>query len=105
MPQLRRPPHVLATPCRNRGFLQPLLAAVVLGITVSSGSRAQETPAGVASDERVVISDNLVPGEAAPPPTRSHDEHPWTIMERQPAVTDPRAAVEPEKLDSPRSLM
>jgi MscS family membrane protein len=46
-----------------------------------------------------------VPGEETAPPTKTHDEHPWSIAEQLPGTPFPRDVVEPEQLDSPRSLM
>lgn len=50
-------------------------------------------------------TDLQVPGEEAAPPTKTNDEHPWSIAEQLPGTPSPRDIVEPEQLDSPRSLM
>lgn len=49
--------------------------------------------------------DIQVPGEEALPPTKTNEQHPWSIAERFPGTPSPRDVVEPEQLDSPRSLM
>jgi MscS family membrane protein len=50
-------------------------------------------------------ADIQVPGEKAAPPAKTDDEHPWSIAEKFPGTPSPRDVVEPEQLDSPRSLM
>lgn len=72
------------------GLLVPLGAASVMG---------QTAPAG--KSEPAI----QVPGEEAAPPTKTDDEHPWSIAEQFPGTLSPRDVVEPEQLDSPRSLM
>ncbi|MEE2680851.1 MAG: mechanosensitive ion channel domain-containing protein [Planctomycetota bacterium] len=99
-----------------------LLAALVLGPgSMTSGSATAEssdpaapkqdasdakpgakTPAQQAKDLEI---DLQVPGEEKPPEGRVDDEHPWTVVEKLPVMTDPRGAVGVYHRDSPRSLL
>ncbi|MAJ46704.1 MAG: hypothetical protein CBC35_05275 [Planctomycetes bacterium TMED75] len=69
-----------------------------------SGSQSEQskTPEQQAKDLDI---DLRVPGEEKPPPARVDDEHPWTVVEKLPVMTDPRGAVGVYHRDSPRSLM
>ena len=49
--------------------------------------------------------DLQVPGEEKPPEGKVDDEHPWTVVEKLPVMTDPRGAVGVYHRNSPRSLM
>jgi MscS family membrane protein len=73
-----------------------------LGLLLLSGAAPAVGQAEPTSD---IKPDIQVPGEEALPPTKTHAEHPWSIAEQFPGTSSPRDVVEPEQLDSPRSLM
>ena len=62
----------------------------------------QKSPEEQAKD---LVIDLQVPGEEKPPEGKVNDEHPWTVVEKLPVLTDPRGAVGVYHRDSPRSLM
>tara|TARA_R110002072_G_C7920618_1_gene531027 strand:- start:77 stop:1885 length:1809 start_codon:yes stop_codon:yes gene_type:complete len=75
---------------------------LLLGLLILSGTASvmgQTAPTGKSGPAI------QVPGEKAAPPTKTNDEHPWSIAEQLPGTASPRDVVEPEQLDSPRSLM
>jgi MscS family membrane protein len=91
-------PHLFKS---NHPWLLSFLICIclnTLGATAASDAPPEASNANV-------ISDVQVPGEAAPLDKKVHDEHPWSIVEKPSGQANPRAAVEPEIHNSPRSLM